>query len=102
MTAARQQAEEGRFERQGRPSLADERLRGRLEEERGDVPVEVVDRRERQAAPERDSLCCREPDEEGADVPLARPSHTSSHGHASSDSLMGSFHMISASSRLSV
>src|SRR5438105_1334124 len=57
--AAREQAQEGRLERL------------RLEVERGHVPVQVVDRGEREPAPEGDPLRSRDADEERAAQPRA-------------------------------
>ncbi len=57
MPAAREEAEERRLER------------ARLEVERGDVPVEVVDRHERQATRPRDRLRGGDADEQRADQP---------------------------------
>ena len=59
MPAARQQAEKRRLER------------GRLEVERRDVPLQVVDGNERQAARPGDRLRGGEADEQRADQPRA-------------------------------
>ena len=60
MPAAREQAEKRRLEV------------GRLEVERGDVAVQVVDRDERQSPPPREPLRGGEPDEQRADQARAR------------------------------
>ena len=59
MAAAREQAGERRLER------------GRLEEERRDVAVQVVDRHEREPAGPREGLRRRKTDEQRADQPGA-------------------------------